>query len=77
MKNSSLAVNEILIKSFQFIFANLASRLKDGFLLVILITISFNILNALMANALATNFTILLFIFFFNVINELNRNKCA
>ena len=64
MKNSSLAVNEILIKSFQFIFANLASRLKDGFLLVILITISFNILNALMANALATNFTILLFIFF-------------
>ena len=64
MKNSSLAVNEILIKSFQFIFANLTSRLKDGFMLVILITISFNILNALMANALATNFTILLFIFF-------------
>ncbi len=64
MKNSSFAVSEILNKSFQFIFANLSSRLKDGFLLVVLITLCFNALNALMANALATNFTILLFVFF-------------
>lgn len=64
MKNSSFAISEILNKSFKFIFANLTSRLKDGFLLVMLITFSFNALNALMANALATNFTILLFIFF-------------
>lgn len=64
MKNSSFAVSEILNKSFQFIFANLTSRLKDGFLLVVLITLCFNALNALMANALATNFTIILFVFF-------------
>lgn len=64
MKNSSFPVSEILNKSFQFIFANLTSRLKDGFLLVVLITLCFNALNALMANALATNFTILLFVFF-------------
>ena len=64
MNNTSFAVSEILNKSFLFVFANIASRLKEGFLLVLLITISFNGLNALMANALATNFTILLFVFF-------------
>ena len=64
MIKKNLLISEILKSSFDFIFSNIVRRVKEGFLVVLLITIAFNGLNFLITNSLATNFTIFLFIIF-------------
>ena len=60
MIKKNLLISEILKSSFDFIFSNIVRRVKEGFLVVLLITIAFNGLNYLITNSLATNFTIFL-----------------
>ncbi len=64
MIKKDFAILEILKLSFQFISTDLTARIKDGFPIVILITVAFNGLNFLMSNSLASNFTIILFVLF-------------
>jgi len=64
MIKKDFAIPEILKLSFQFVSANFTARIKDGFPIVILITVAFNGLNFLMSNSLASNFTIILFVLF-------------
>ena len=62
MKND-ISIGKTLSSSFQYLFSNFSKRLKDGFPAVIFITIAFNILNYLMSNKIATNFTVIFFLF--------------
>ena len=64
MIKKDFAILEILKLSFQFVSTNFTARIKDGFPIVILITVAFNGLNFLMSNSLASNFTIILFVLF-------------
>ena len=63
MKND-ISIGKTLASSFQYLFSNFSKRLKDGFPAVIFITIAFNILNYLMSNKIATNFTVIFFFLF-------------
>ena len=64
MIKKDFAISEILKLSFQFVSTDFTARIKDGFPIVILITVAFNGLNFLMSNSLASNFTIILFVLF-------------
>ncbi len=64
MIKKDFVISEVLKLSFQFVSTSLMARIKDGFPIVILITIAFNGLNFLISNSLASNFTILLFVLF-------------
>ena len=67
MKND-ISIGKTLASSFQYLFSNFNKRLKDGFPAVIFITIAFNILNYLMSNKIATNFTVIFFFLFVIII---------
>ena len=69
MKNN-ISIGKTLANSFQFLINNFDKRLKEGFPAVIFITIAFNILNYLMSNSVATNFTIFLFFIFTMIISS-------
>ena len=69
MKND-ISIGKTLASSFQYLFSNFSKRLKDGFPAVIFITIAFNILNYLMSNKIATNFTIIFFFLFVMIITS-------
>ena len=69
MKND-ISIGKTLASSFQYLFSNFSKRLKDGFPAVIFITIAFNILNYLMSNKIATNFTVMFFFLFVMIITS-------
>ena len=58
-----ISIGKTLANSFQFLITNFDKRLKEGLPAVIFITIAFNILNYLISNEIATNFTIFFFLF--------------
>ena len=64
MLKKKFLVSEVLSMSFKFVFLNFKQRMKDGFLIIFLFTIGFNILSFLIKASLATNFTIFLFMLF-------------
>lgn len=57
-----IPINDVLKKSFSFLFSNVHERFKKGFVVVVLITLGFNGLNFLITSSLASNFTIFLFL---------------
>ena len=64
MLKKTFSLGEVLSSSFQFVFSNFSKRLKDGFVIVFIVTVAFNLLNFLISKSIATNFTIVLFILF-------------
>ena len=60
MKLKKIPIAKIISTSFNFIFLDFSKKIKKGFFAVFLITFFFN----LSTSSLATNFTILLFVFF-------------
>jgi len=64
MLKKTFSLGEVLSSSFQFVFSNFSKRLKDGFVIVFIVTVAFNLLNFLINKSIATNFTIVLFILF-------------
>jgi len=64
MLKKNLSISEILKLSFQFLSADLKNKIKEGFSIIMLITIAFNGLNFLITTSVATNFTIILFVLF-------------
>ena len=65
-----ISIGKTLANSFQFLITNFDKRLKEGLPAVIFITIAFNILNYLISNEIATNFTILFFFIFTMIISS-------
>jgi len=65
-----ISIGKTLANSFQFLISNFEKRLKDGLPAVIFITIAFNLLNYLIGNQVATNFTIFFFFVFTMIISS-------
>ena len=65
-----ISIGKTLANSFQFLISNFDKRLKEGLPAVIFITIAFNLLNYLIGNQVATNFTIFFFFVFTMIISS-------
>ena len=65
-----ISIGKTLANSFQFLITNFDKRLKEGLPAVIFITVAFNILNYLISNEIATNFTIFFFFIFTMIISS-------
>ena len=54
-------IGSILSQSFKYAFSNFSKRIREGFPPVLILTITFNLLDYLISNEIATKFTIFIF----------------
>lgn len=70
MKKNIISFGKVLSDSFQFTFSNFNHRIKEAFPIILMVTVLFNILNYLISNSIATNFTLIFFFIFIMIVTS-------